>query len=269
MMEMGRNFWNMAVSMTMAAQKMHSVPSIIAPYASNPLELSVVISSADQEDTIIDTLDTVVEAMEVVRKTYEILVFDDHSMDRTAELVRTYIEQHPDLNIVLCINKVSKGTVQNYLDGAFIGCGEYYRMVYGDNSESVETMADVFKAVGEADIIIPYYISMHKKGLWKSFTSGSYTWCINMLSGNRISHYDAAPIHLRYNVMRWHSAACGTAFQIDLVCRLLQLGFTYKQVPCRDVPYRPSDGRMAGLKHGASVAHVLFGLMGRKIAGSR
>jgi len=46
------------------------------------------------------------------------------------------------LAVVLRINKINKGLAQNYIDGAFLGSGKYYRLVRGNDSESVGMMAD-------------------------------------------------------------------------------------------------------------------------------
>jgi hypothetical protein len=268
MSDNGRDFWDASIAMTPAAQKMHSPAAITSPYEGAPLEVTILVFCDNNETTIVPTLDTVVEAMGVVDKPFEIIVIDDCSKDRTAEMVRGYIAEFPKLRMLLRINKKKKGLAQNYFDGAFIGCGKYYRLVYGDNSEAVETMVDILKTLGEADIVVPYFVSMMRKSLWGRFTTGGYAWFVNIISGNRINGYSLLQVHLRYNVMRWRSCSMGAAFQTDLLCQLLDLGFTCKQVPCRAVPQRARIGKRKALRNAISTAHTLLEILLRRISGS-
>src|SRR4051812_32042215 len=116
----GRDFWDGAINMTPAAQTLHSVPNITSPYSACPLDLTIFVSCCNEENTIIPTLDTIVEAMGVVGNSFEILVIDDGSQDRSVELIRGFMAQYEQMNIVMRINKRRKGLAQNYADGAFM-----------------------------------------------------------------------------------------------------------------------------------------------------
>lgn len=259
----GRDFWDGAVSMTKAARKLHAAADITSPYAAARLDITVFVPCHDAEAGIVQTLETVVEAMGVVGNSYEILVIDDASKDRSVELVRGFMAAHEGLNIVMRTNKTCKGLACNYVDGAFMGCGSYYRMVDGEAAEPVETIVDIFRAIGDADIIVPYYISRLGQGRLRPLSSRLFTGLVNRVSGNRINCYTGAQVHLRYNVMRWHSDILGAAFSMDLLCRLLAQGFTYKQVPCR-ADMRHGVG--GGMRNALSFAHALLNIALRRVA---
>lgn len=263
MSETGRDFWEGVISMTPAAQKHHTPAAITLPYESSHFAITFFVYCYNSDSTILDTLHTLVEAMEVVQKTYEIVLIDDGSQDHSSDLVKGFMGEFPRISIVFRANKERKGLAQNYIDAAFIGCGKYFRLIYGDNSESVETMVDVLKAIGDADIVVPYYVTMYRKTWVETYIRGFGTWVINMVSGNHINHYAAAHVHLRYNVMRWQANTQGCAFQTDLLCRLLEQGFTLKQVPCRAVPHRMKEGYCWGRFW--SVVHVLIDVVFRRL----
>ena len=46
---------------------------------------------------------------------------------------------------------------RNFVEGAFQGRGEYYRLICGDDVEPIETHLAILQCAGKADIIIPYY----------------------------------------------------------------------------------------------------------------
>lgn len=263
----GREFWDAAVTLSASAEKHHSAAAIADPYAGNPIDLTIFVSCYNEEQFIVDTLNTVVEAMKTVKISYEILVIDDCSEDRSPELVCDFIDRHPEINIILRINKKNKGLAQNYYDGAYIGRGKYYRLSCGDNPEPLETIVSIFRAIGDADIIIPYYVEFAGKSSHRQFISRLYTWIVNTITGNRINYYNGLQVHLRHNVMRWHPHTRGFGFQAELLCRLLDLGFTYKQVPCRSIEKRGGGGNAITWKNLLSVAHTILEISLRRISG--
>ena len=260
---LGRDFWDGSISMTTTSGQLHSVPNITSPYSACPLDITIFISCYNNANTIIQTLEMTIEAMEVTGNSFEILVIDDGSQDGSGELVRNFMAENEQLHLVLRINKHRKGLAQNYFDGAFMGCGTYYRMVQGDNSEPVGTMVDIFKSIGDADIIVPYYLSRLKEGRFQSLSERLFTTFINIISGNHISCYTAPHVHLRYNVMRWHSDVLGAAFQMDLLCQLLAMDFTCKQVPCRAVSAQRKERRIKSI---LSYIHATLNIILRRLA---
>jgi glycosyltransferase involved in cell wall biosynthesis len=204
--------------------------------------------------------------MNDVKKSYEIIIIDDGSKDNSSEIVRKYIADNQDLNIVLRINKRNKGLAQNYIDGAFIGRGKYYRLICGDNAEPKDTIVKVLNMMGTADIIIPYYISAEGKSLYRRFISKTFTWIINFVSGHHIKYYNGLQLHLRDNIMRWHPNTKGFGFQADILCALLSKNFSYKQIPCVTIERRGGKGNALTWKNFLSVKRTILSILIRRIA---
>src|SRR5271163_2902562 len=214
----GRQYWDAGVILTRAAE-LRDLGRMTTPYDAHPLDLTVFISCYNEAEYIIATIETVTDAAQTAGLTYEILIIDDGSRDNSTHLVAEYIKAHPEQNIVLRINRANKGLAQNYIDGAFLGCGKYYRLICGDNAEPRESIVAVFEAIGKADIIVPYYTSSEGKGLRRRLISSLYTAVVNCVTGNRLHYYNGLAVHLRYNVMRWHPNTRGFGFQANILCR--------------------------------------------------
>lgn len=262
----GKAFWDATVCLSPSAAIYQSAANITSPYDNNPLELTIFVSCYNEEAFISDTLNTIVDAMNIVGKTYEIIIIDDGSKDKSVELVKAFIAQHPDVNIILRINKKNKGLAQNYVDGAFIGHGKYYRLICGDNAEPIDTIVNVLKMIGEADIIVPYYVSAEGKSGSRQFISRTFTRIINVISGNDINYYNGLQVHLRYNIMRWHHNTRGFGFQAGLLCTLLDRGFTYKQVACVTIERRGGAGNALNWKNLRSVMHTMLSILFQRLA---
>jgi glycosyltransferase involved in cell wall biosynthesis len=256
------------VAMTPAAARLHDPRDVVAPGQQVPLDLTIFVSCYNEQDYIVATLHTIREALASLGGiNYEIIIVDDCSKDRSSELVKEYIAAHPGDRILLRTNKVNRGLAQNYIDVAFVGQGKYYRLICGDNAEPKETMIAVFREIGSADMIIPYYVTSEGKNLYRRLLSNAYAGLVNLISGFRLHYYNGLAVHLRYNVMRWHPNTRGFGFQADIICMLLAQGFSYKEVPVKTIERRSSGASNAiTAKNFLSVAHTLVDLMFRRIA---
>jgi glycosyltransferase involved in cell wall biosynthesis len=255
------------VALTPAAAELHDPSLVIAPGSSAPIDLTVFISCYNEEPYIIGTINTVRAALaELKHLSYELILIDDCSSDRSAQLVEEYIAQNPEERIIFRKNKVNQGFAHCCTDAAFIGRGKYFRTLCGDDSEPQDTIARVFGEIGQADIIVPYYATSEGRSAYRMALSKSFTFLVNTISGHKLHYYNGLAVHLRHNVMRWHSNTRGFGFQADLLCLLLDRGVGYKEVAVRTVERKGAGSTALSRKNILSVIHTLMHLMLRRIS---
>jgi glycosyltransferase involved in cell wall biosynthesis len=236
------------------------------PILLNSFDLTISVPCKNEEKNIAGTLDTIVSAVKEVGCSCEIIVIDDGSTDKTSELVEQYQREHPSPPIRLHRNPRNLGLSKTYVNGAFLGRGKYYRFVAGDNAEPKEAMVQILNMMGKADIIIPYHEELTGKSFIRIAVSKLYTFLVNLLSGYSIHYYNGCAVHLRYNVLRWHSYAYGFGFQADMITLLLQQGATYLQIPVR--VGHTNKGRGASpfhIRNFVSTGHTLFEILRRRM----
>lgn len=263
----GRDFFDGEAVFSASAARYHTPELVTDPYHGAPVELTVFVSCYNESAYIVNTLNTLREALKQAGvKSYEIVVIDDVSKDNSRELVKQYIAEHPEENVILRCNAKNKGWAQNYIDAAFIGRGKYIRAVCGDNSEPVESQVAVFSALGQADILVPYYVSSEGKRWYRMLISNSYTAIINFITGYKLHYYNGLAVHLRYNVLRWHSNTHGFGFQADLLTLLMDTGFTYKEIPIIMIEQREGRSNAITFKNLLSVSHTISEIIIRRIS---
>lgn len=249
-----------------AAARFHNAEDIQAGNLGDKYDITFFVSCYNEKEFIVATLDTVKTAMVGLDLTYDIVIIDDGSKDRSPGLIRDYIAAHPEIDIVFRQNARNKGWAQNYIDSTFLGKGRYHRAICGDNSEMVSTIRAVLKPLGEADIIIPYYIDVEHKPFFRHIVSNVYTTIVNLLSGNSLHYYNGLPIHRRYNVMRWHPDTRGFGFQAYILCLLLGQGATFKEVALSATERRAGSSNALTWRNLLSVAHTLSEIFLRRLS---
>ena len=236
------------------------------PTPAAPCDITFFVACYNEAGGIVGTLDTLLGALRQLPISYDVVVVDDASTDRSVPLVQSYISAHPHEPIKLLVNDVNTGVGNNYAEAAFHGGGEYYRMVCGDDVEPENVLVDVLKHLGEADIILCYHSFRRFRGWSRRMISTTFTAAVNLLGGHQLKYYNGLPICRRYDVMRWHSNAHGFGFQADLVARLLDLGASYIEIPI--VPRERTSGSTKAftLANFCSVVHTLLDIAIRRTA---
>lgn len=229
-------------------------------------DITIFIACYNEERGIIASLETVLAALKEVRCTYDIIVIDDASADRSVELVRNFMDEHPQEPITLYVNESNQGLGANFAEGAFRGRGKYYRLVCGDNVESRKTLVAALRHLGEADIIMTYPVEVQGRSWFRRVVSGAYTQLVNFLGGHRIRYYNGLSINLRYNVMRWHSNSHGFGFQADLITRLLDLDASYIEVPVIQEERAGGSSKAFTFRNICSVGHSVLEILIRRVA---
>jgi glycosyltransferase involved in cell wall biosynthesis len=246
----------------MPAASAHIVPETV----SDSLDLTIAIPCLNEERFIAATLDTVAAAMRELSLSYEIIVIDDGSTDRTVDVVERYTREHSDVPVRLHRIGQNRGLNRCYVDGAFLGRGRYYRMVCGDNVEPEETFVAIFRALGKADLIIPYHERITGKSSFRLALSRLYTFLVNRLSGYRIRYYNGLTLVSRYNVMRWGPYSFGFGFQAELITRLLDEGATFVEIPVAATHQGKTKNNSAlNWRNFLSVGHTLLEIFIRRV----
>lgn len=231
------------------------------------IDLTVFVACYNEEPNIAGTLDTVVAACHESGLSYEILVIDDASEDRSVEVIESYRKEHPAEPIILNVNKQNEGLGYNYTEGSFLGHGKWYRLVCGKNGEPKETLCKIFAEIGKADLIIPYHPHGTAGRTFKRrFLSWAYTFLINTISGHKLHYYNGLPVIARKSVMRFHSNSRGFGFQADLLTKLLDRGATYIEVPVSAIERKGGKSSALSFRNFGSVGHTLITIFIRRVA---
>ena len=87
-------------------------------------DLTLFVACYNEEGGILPTLRTLLAALDEAGCTFDIVIVDDASTDRSVPLVRQFMAENPHLPITLVVNEFNQGVGVNYVEAAFLGRGE-------------------------------------------------------------------------------------------------------------------------------------------------
>ena len=190
------------------------------------ITLSIYVPCFNEENNIVNTLNKIKEAIQHI--SYEVLVVDDASKDKTIEVVEKFKKDNSDINIKIFRNENNRGIGFNYRATAHRALGKYYMMITGDAPEISGDIKKVVNNIGKADIILTYIID--KRGIFRRTLSIIYSFIINLITLNNIKYYNGPNIHLLENVKLYSQKGSGFGYSAELITAQIRKKKTYVEV---------------------------------------
>jgi len=190
------------------------------------ITLSIYVPCFNEENNIVDTLNKIKAAIQHI--SYEVLVVDDASKDKTIEVVEKFKKDNSDLNIKIFRNENNRGIGFNYRATAHRALGKYYMMITGDAPEISGDIKKIVNNIGKADMILTYIID--KRGIFRRNLSITYSFIINLITLNNIKYYNGPNIHLLENVKLYSQKGSGFGYSAELITAQIRKKKTYVEV---------------------------------------
>lgn len=218
------------------------------------MHLSVVIPAYNEEKRIEKTLLSVNEHLSKQAYDYEILVVNDGSKDKTAEIVNDLTGKLKGLKLIN--NKENHGKGWVVRQGMFSAQGDYRLFMDADNSTTVDQVDNFFPFFTQG-----YDIVMGSRRLKDSVIAVKQSWVRDFLGGifrlivhtlvplgvkdsqagfKIFSKKAAGTIFPKQTIFRW-------AFDVEVLAIANKLGFKIKEVPIKWVNDAESHVKLGGM----------------------
>lgn len=182
---------------------------------------------------------------------YQVIVVDDGSADRTAEVVRALERQDPHVQLVE--HEVNKGYGAAVFDGLVAGTKEWAFFTDGDLQFLLDELEKLWALRGKGDLIIGYRAPRQDPFIRKLNGLG-WTWLTNVLFGYVSRDVDCAFKLIRrqaLDAIAPHVSSRGATFSAEFLVRAKKMGFVLREVPVTHLP------RQAGSQTGAKISVIL------------
>jgi len=214
--------------------------------AGESLSISVVITAMNEEQNIAPSVQSAAAALAPRGWDYEIIVVDDGSTDRTAEVADALAAA--DAHIRVHRHGKNLGLDRAYLTGIELAAKEYISWIAGNNMIPQQALVAIYDRIGSADLILSYPLEdpRRKRRRW---ISRGFVFALNILFGVRLRYFTGPCVYKADAAKRLRTITHGSMIVPEIVVRLLKLGLSYVEVGLYPKPrtagqtktFRPSN----------------------------
>ena len=191
--------------------------------------LSIIIPALNEAGNLEGCVEEVLQTLPS-HLSYEILIFNDGSSDRTGEIVENLQREFPSIRVFH--NDRTRGLGYNYARGVESARGTYVMMVPGDNELRFASLGPALETLGSHDILIPYIANPKVRPLSRRILSRLFTGFLNLVFGLKVKYFNGPCIHRTQLLRQFPIETTGFAYMAQTLVRLLKkAGATYRQVP--------------------------------------
>jgi glycosyltransferase involved in cell wall biosynthesis len=196
--------------------------------ADQNLTLSIIVPAYNEEQNLGISLTEFITAANDVFSTYEILVINDGSVDRTQAIAEDFSRRFPQIRVIN--HPVNQGIGAAYRTGLDAAKMNYCMFLCADNTIGAESLKEIFRKMGQADLVLPYIGNPESRSWSRRFISSIYVTFLNLIFGFHLKYYNGLHI-LPVHALRNMDITPSFAFSAQIVVRLLKAGYTYVDAP--------------------------------------
>jgi glycosyltransferase involved in cell wall biosynthesis len=190
--------------------------------------ISVIIPAFREEGNIEAAIDNVVSVCESLTQNYEVIVIDDGSPDKTGEFARLRAEANSSVRVAT--NASNEGFGYSFARGVKMATKDFVTVFPGDNDMAADSLKDLLKARGSADLVISYMRKTNKRSFFRRAVSKCFVVLMNTLFGLHLKYYNGAFICRRELLQSVPIKSTGLAALAECIVRLLRKGVAWRAV---------------------------------------
>lgn len=190
--------------------------------------LSIVIPAYNEQENIIDALQSVRISTKPYLPDTEIIIVDDGSTDGTYKIIEDLAKQDKKIRIIH--HKVNKGLGISISDGFRAAKNKYVAVFPGDNDMSGKSLTDLVKIRHGADLIICYPDRGQRRSKLRILVSRLFVFGINIIFGLNLRYFNGPFIVKTAFVKNLSLKSVGFFIYAEMKIRLLRKGLTVKEI---------------------------------------
>ena len=183
-----------------------------------------VVPCFNEEDNVGATVQSI-RAASGSERPLEIVLVDDCSTDRTLERMQELAQA--DARIRVLHNPVNLSLGGAYKRGVAVAQAEHVMMIPGDDGFPAESIAEIMRHAGEADIIIPVVTNSGVRTWFRTAASKGFTMLLNWLFWLSVGYYNGAVLHRTALLQTIEIKTNSFAYQAEALVKLIARGATY------------------------------------------
>ncbi len=197
-------------------------------------KISVVLPAYNEEENIRPVVNSINKFLAKNFSSYEIIVVNDGSLDKTGKVVSSLIKHVPNLRLVT--HEVNKGYGATLRSGFSSARGELIFYTDSDGQFDIHDLTKLIPLIKHYDIVAGYRIN-HNDPLMRILVSHAYNIIISLLLGLRVKDIDCSFKLYKRTIFKNLDLKCETGLiDAEVLLKAQKQGFTIGQVGVRHFP---------------------------------
>jgi hypothetical protein len=191
--------------------------------------LSVLVPAYNEAENLEGAVRDVLDAAAAADfEDVQVLVVDDGSTDGTAEVADRLAHDIPQ--VVAIHHPHNRGFVAAYESAVEHARNNYFTFVPGDHEVAPESVCDIFRAIGSADLVVPYHGTPWKRAWHRRLLTFICTSQFNALFGWRLKYYQGPTVYPIALARQLPRTTHGFFFVAEMLVHALAAGYSWTEV---------------------------------------
>ena len=193
------------------------------------MTLSIIMPALNEEQNIQAAVDNTLQAFQDFQIDGEIIVVNDGSTDRTAEIVTGVMNDEP--RVRLLSHAQPQGIGASFWDGVDQARGEIVSMFPGDNENDPWEVLRYSVLLDHVDMVIPFVFNKEVRSIFRNAVSFLYRFIINTTFLVSFNYTNGTVLYRKSLLQELPSRSRGFFFQTDILIRTVKRGYLFAEVP--------------------------------------
>ncbi len=220
------------------------------------MDLSVIIPVYNEEKTIGEVVDSVLNVARDLGCKTEVVVIDDGSIDGTKRVLDGY----KDIRVLT--HEINLGKGRALIDGFGYATGDAIVMIDSDGQMNPEDIPKLYEKLKAFDVVCGFRVDRNDPILRK-ILSKVFNNMVRILLGMRITDALCSLKGFRRDVTKIETRANGWLMDLELVWRARRKGYAYVEVPVSHNPRRYGHSKISV----KSIVRMIYGLVLLRVHG--
>lgn len=193
------------------------------------VDLTVIMPALNEEKNIAAAIRSTARSFGDFGIHGEIIVINDGSTDKTAELVSGIINR--DSRVAMITHDEPRGIGASFWDGVDNAAGSVVVMLPGDNENDPAEIFRYFRLLDHVDIIIPFLFNKESRSLFRNALSLAYRFIINSTFLVNFNYTNGTVLYRKSILQGLPYRNKSFFFQTDILIRAVKRGYLFAEVP--------------------------------------
>jgi glycosyltransferase involved in cell wall biosynthesis len=159
---------------------------------------------------------------------FEILIVNDGSTDDTPAVAERLAQEIPQVKLIH--HPRNLGFARAYRTALEHAQMSYFTFVPGDHEVAAESVQDIFGAVGNADLVVPYHGTPWKRPMFRRVLTWICTTELNLLFGWRFKYYQGPTVYPTALARQLPNTVPGFFFATEMLVHAIDAGYSWIEV---------------------------------------